>query len=140
MSSKRALLLVHPYFRPDRKPARSQTEKDVWVTLKRLGFKCQISAAQSDLRELDRDLAAHRPHFVFNLLEEFRDEGIFDFHAVSFLEARGVPYTGCNPRGLIVSRNKTWTAHIARSFGIPAPLTWNARDVVRIPEPRFPLI
>jgi D-alanine-D-alanine ligase len=139
-SRKRALLLVHPYFRPDRKTVRSQTEKDVWLGLKRLGFHCEISTAQSDLRELDRDLAAHRPHFVFNLLEEFRDEGVYDFHAVTFLEARGVAYTGCNPRGLIVSRNKTWTAQIANSCGVSSPKTWTAKDAVGLPEGEFPLI
>lgn len=139
-SRKRALLLVHPYFRPDRKVVRSQTEKDVWLGLKRLGFDCRISTAQSDLRELDRDLSEHRPHFVFNLLEEFRDEGIFDFHAVTYLEAHAVPYTGCNPRGMIVSRNKAWTAHIARSCGVRAPRTWDAEDLTRISAPDFPLI
>lgn len=138
--NKRALLLLHPYFRPDRKKVKSQTEKDVWLGLKRLGFQCYISTAQSDLRELDRDLAAHRPHFVFNLLEEFRDEGVYDFHAVTFLEARGVAYTGCNPRGMIVSRNKAWSAHIARSVGVRSPETWLARDLLRVPEPPFPLI
>jgi D-alanine-D-alanine ligase len=139
-SRKRALLLVHPYFRPDRKKARSQTEKDVWLGLKRLGFHCEVSVAQSDLRDLDRDLAQHKPHFVFNLLEEFRDEGVFDFHAVTFLEARGVTYTGCNPRGLIVSRNKTWTAQIARSMAVRSPGTWSAREALRISEESFPLI
>lgn len=139
-SRKRALLLVHPYFRPDRKSPRSQTERDVWLGLKRAGFQCELSTAQSDLRDLDRDLARFKPHFVFNLLEEFRDEGIFDFHAVSFLEARGVVYTGCNPRGLIVSRNKTWASHIARSVEVNAPETWSADSALRLMNVRFPLI
>ena len=139
---QRALLLVHPYYRPDRKrkKTRSQTEKDVWLALKRLGYDTRVSTAQSDLLELDRDLAAHRPHFVFNLLEEFRDEGVYDFHAVSFLEAKAVPFTGCNPRGMILTRNKLWTAEISRAAAVRAPKTWLASAVVRIPEPAFPLI
>lgn len=138
-SRQRALLLVHPYFRPDRKKVRSQTEKDVWVALKRMKYDVAISAAQEDLRELDRDLTAHKPHFVFNLLEEFREEGVYDFHAISYLEARGVAVTGCNPRGLIVSRNKLWSAQIARGIGVRAPRSWNAENLARA-EPPFPLI
>ncbi len=133
---------MHPYYRPDRKrrKARSQTEKDVWLALKRLGYDTRVSSAQDDLRELDRDLAEHRPHFVFNLLEEFRDEGVYDFHAVSFLEANGVACTGCNPRGLILTRNKLWTAEISRAAGVRSPKTWLARSLARVPEPSFPLI
>jgi len=137
---QRALLLVHPYFRPDRKKARSQTEKDVWLALKRMKFDVLISTAQGDLRELDRDLAAHRPHFVFNLLEEFRDEGVYDFHAVSFLEAREIPVTGCNPRGMVVSRNKLWTAQIARGAGVRSPKSWQAASLAQAREAPFPLI
>lgn len=139
-SRQRALLLVHPYFRPDRKKVRSRTEKDVWLSLKRLNYDVRISTAQGDLRELERDLVSSRPSFVFNLLEEFRDEGVYDFHAVSFLEGLSVPVTGCNPRGLIVSRNKLWTAHIARGMGVRAPRSWSAKALLDATELPCPVI
>jgi D-alanine-D-alanine ligase len=43
---------------------------------------------------------------VFNLLEDFDDVPIYDQNVVSYLELLRVPYTGCNPRGLILSRDK----------------------------------
>lgn len=137
---QKILVLVHPKFRPDRRGARSRTEIDVWRGLRRAGFVCEVSAVQASLKDLDRDLARLRPHAVFNLLEEFRDEAVFDFHAVSYLEACGVPYTGCNPRGLIVSRNKIWASHLAAFANIPIPQTFTPDEKrLQLPE-HYPVI
>jgi len=43
---------------------------------------------------------------VFNLLEEFHGNVLFDHNVVALLELLRVPYTGCNPRGMIISREK----------------------------------
>src|SRR4051812_27813735 len=105
--SKRILVLVHPQFDPRLKArAAAATEWDVWRGLKALGATVDVVAAETDLRAFDRQLSAFRPQLVFNLLEEFRGEGVFDFHLITYLESLGLPYTGCNPRGLIVTRNK----------------------------------
>ena len=54
--------------------------------------------------------AAHveecKPHIVFNLMEAFHELGTFDHNVVSYLELLRVPYTGCNPRGLMLARDK----------------------------------
>lgn len=123
--ARRVLLLVHPYFRPDGGATRSATEKDVWIALKKLGHKVAIAAVQENLRDFEAELKRHRPQIVFNLLEEFRSEAVYDFHLVSYLEALGVSYTGCNPRGLILSRNKTWALAVANSSGAAVPQTCN---------------
>jgi D-alanine-D-alanine ligase len=115
------MLLVHPAFRPGGSKIIPGTEYDVWSALKKLGFAVEAVSLRHDLGELDRALAAFKPEAVFNLLEEFRDEGVFDFHAITRLESLGVPYTGCNPRGLIVSRNKFWVSQIAKGAGVLAP-------------------
>ena len=120
-SSKRILVLVHPFFHPKHGRNRAATEFDVWRTLRRLGHEVEIAAAENDLRRFDRQLADFQPDLVFNLLEEFRGEGIFDFHLVSYLEALGIPYTGCNPRGLAISRNKYWATQVAVGAGLAAP-------------------
>lgn len=114
-------MLVHPRFRPDRRKPAGSTEYDVWKTLRGLKYTVEIAAVEHDLRLLDRQLAEFRPDIVFNLLEEFRGEGVYDFHTVTFLEALGIPYTGCNPRGLAVTRNKLWATHIAGACGWPVP-------------------
>jgi len=122
------MLLVHPQMRPDRRPVNGATESDVWRTLVKMGHRAEIAAVQDDLAQFDAQLARFKPDVVFNLLEEFRDEGVFDFHVVSYLEAKGIPYTGCNPRGLIVSRNKNWAVNIARGEGIKAPEIFSGRS------------
>lgn len=119
--SLRILLLVHPYFRPDLKNPKSSTEYDVWKTLKALGHNVEISSAQVDLSEFETDLRKYGPQIVFNLLEEFRDEAVYDFHLISYLESKKIAFTGCNPRGLVVSRNKFWCLSVAEALGLPVP-------------------
>lgn len=118
----RILLAVHPRFRPDRVTGGA-TETDVWSALKRLGYHTQIAPLSSDLTSFARTLHDFRPQVVFNLVEEFRGEAVFDFHLVSYLEANGISYTGCNPRGLVVSRNKLWVAQLAAGAGMSVPIS-----------------
>lgn len=119
----KVMLLAHPQMRPDVLKPRGATERDVWKTLRDLGHTVEVTALNDGLEPLDRELARFKPDIAFNLLEEFRDEGIFDFHPVSYLEARGIAYTGCNPRGLIVSRHKEWAVRIARGENVLTPDT-----------------
>lgn len=122
--AKRVLVLVHPQYHPrpgGRKDA--PTEYDVWTALRRLGHEVDIAPVENQLRAFDRVLRETRPDLVFNLLEEFRGEAVYDFHIISYLEALGIAYTGCNPRALILTRNKLWTAHIARAEGVEVPDT-----------------
>jgi D-alanine-D-alanine ligase len=131
--AQKIMILTHPDLRPDQKGAPKGTERDVYLALKRLGYSTQVTALREDLRDLDKELARFRPDIVFNLLEEFRDEGVFDFHAVSKLESLGIPFTGCNPRGLIVSRNKFWVSQIACGVGVKTPET-HLVDGMKIPK------
>jgi D-alanine-D-alanine ligase len=123
MKSRRVLLLVHPKYHPDRRRAPAGTESDVWKALRKLGYVAEVAEADRELRSFDRRLVRFRPDIVFNLLEEFRGEGVFDFHLITYLEALGIPYTGCNPRGLIVSRDKNWVCRISSGAGIRVPKT-----------------
>jgi D-alanine-D-alanine ligase len=87
-----------------------------------------------DLRELEEHLTRFNPQIVFNLLEEFRGEAVFDFHLVSFLEAFGVPFTGCNPRGLVMSRNKYLAGRIAENLEMDSPKS----SLMPSGQPRIP--
>jgi D-alanine-D-alanine ligase len=129
----KVMLLVHPQMRPDLSAPKGATEVDVWRALKNLGYQVQICGLRDDLTQFDAELSKLKPDVVFNLLEEFRDEGVFDFHAVSYLEALGIPYTGCNPRGLIVSRNKSWAVQIARGLEVASPETFVKETNIKYP-------
>src|SRR5262245_45346325 len=69
-----------------------------------------------------RDAIEQRqPHVAFNLLEEFDGYPHFDQHVVSFLELMKQKYTGCNPRGLTLARDKALTNKILAYHRIRVP-------------------
>lgn len=119
--NRKVMVMVHPHYHPEKGKRRAPTEYDVCRAIRKIGDTLEVVAVDASLRAFDRHLARFQPDIVFNLLEEFRGEAVYDFHLISFLESLGIPYTGCNPRGLVVSRNKLWTANIARENGVCAP-------------------
>src|ERR1700754_3709282 len=58
---------------------------------------------------------------VFTLLEQFHGEAIYDQNVVSYLELMRVPYTGCNPRGLMLARGKDLSKTLVHYHRIPVP-------------------
>jgi D-alanine-D-alanine ligase len=136
---KTAIVLVHPDMRPGRPGA--QTETDVCASLRRLGYSIDVLKCRErqDLFELERLLKTKGPYIVCNLLEEFLDEAVFDFHPVTMVEACGVRYTGCNPRGLVVARSKLLTMRIADTIGVPVPKTWRVDEIKSKSKVTYPL-
>jgi D-alanine-D-alanine ligase len=55
------------------------------------------------------------------LLEEFHNNVAYDQHIASYLELMKVPYTGCNPRGLILARGKDLSKTLVHHRRIAAP-------------------
>ena len=77
-------------------------EYDVIATLARAGPRgAACSGVHDDLGAIRAAIEEFKPDIVFNLLEAFADITTFDQNVVSYLELLRVPYTGCNPRGLI---------------------------------------
>ena len=73
------------------------------------------------LTELRSALMEWKPEVVFNLLEEFNGIVTYDQHVVAFLELMQAPYTGCNPRGLLLSRDKVLCKQLLAFHRIPTP-------------------
>lgn len=89
-----------------------KTECDVVTGLKKLGHDVEKLGAASDLGKIRNAIQNHKPHVVFNLLEEFHGEALYDQHVASYLELLRQPYTGCNPRGLTLSHDKALSKKI----------------------------
>jgi D-alanine-D-alanine ligase len=84
-----------------------------------------------------------KPDIVFNLLEEFHGDAVYDHAVVSYLELLRAPYTGCNPRGLMLARDKALSKKILHYHRIRAPRFAVAPRGRRFRRPRrldFPLI
>jgi D-alanine-D-alanine ligase len=84
-----------------------------------------------------------RPDVAFNLLEEFRGATRYDYFVVSDLESAGIAYTGCNPRGLILARDKALAKKVLHYHRIRTPdfaVFPRGRKPRRPPSLKFPLI
>src|SRR3954471_2565894 len=147
----RVVALVHRHLIPpatieegtDITAAPWRTEYDVVSTLTTMGHEVQVLGVHDDLGEIRRVATEWKPHIAFNLLEGFDDIVIFDQNVVSHLELLKLPYTGCNPRGLLLARDKSLSKKLLSYHRIPVPES----DVARIGKPfrrskrlAFPLI
>jgi D-alanine-D-alanine ligase len=118
-------------------------EFDVCETLRTMGHTVIQLGVKDDLSPVRKAIADHSPHIIFNLLESFHDVGAFDQHVASFLELLRVPYTGCNPRGLTLARDKALSKTLLAYHRIPVPDFLVVRRGRRVRRPKklgFPLI
>ena len=150
----RILLLCHESLVPpesieglsDAEIAPFKTEFDVYATLREMGHHVRCAGVGSDLGEIKKAADRDQPQIVFNLLEEFAGVGVFDAHVASVLEMLRLPYTGCNPRGLMLAHHKAVAKMICRYHRIPVPafavfpLQRAGRAVRRPKRLTFPLI
>ena len=84
-----------------------------------------------------------KPHIAFNLMEAFHEVGGFDMNVVSYLELLRLSYTGCNPRGMVLSRDKALSKKLMAYHRIPVPEFAVFRRGLAIRRPRrlkFPVI
>lgn len=120
-----------------------KTEYDVVSTLRKLGHEVHPLGVKSDLGVIRTAIEEWRPHIAFNLLEEFDGISVYDQNVVSYLELLHVPYTGCNPRGLMLARDKALTKKVLSYHRIPYPdfiVVPQGRSAKRPKELTFPLI
>jgi D-alanine-D-alanine ligase len=98
-----------------------KTEFDVRDAIEALGHEVISIGVSDDLSTIRGAIDAHKPDIAFNLVEEFDGIGHFDQHVVSYLELRKQAYTGCNPRGLTLARDKALTKKILAYHGLKVP-------------------
>lgn len=150
MKQLRILVLMHKDLVPPddlngQKPDQAdwKTEYDVVTTLRKLGHEVRPLGVKSDLGVIREAVGEWKPHIAFNLLEEFDGVAVYDQNVVSYLELLRVPYTGCNPRGLMLARDKVLSKKIFSFHRIPFPefiMVKEGRSVRRPSWLPFPLI
>ncbi len=115
MKKLRVLVLTHPQSVPpddlskltENERMELRTDLDVLATLRALEHEVRVLGIADELQPIRDVVNEFAPDIVFNLLEEFHGNTLYDQNVVSFLELLRVPYTGCHPRGLILSREKS---------------------------------
>lgn len=147
----RVLMLMDREFVPpddidglsDRQIAPWKTEYDIYATLYNLGHEVFKLGIHDDLAPIRDAISQFRPHVAFNMLEGFGDFHFFDQHMVSYLELLHQRYTGCNPRGLLLARDKALSKKILAYHRIRVPafaVFPKQRRIVRPRKLRFPLL
>jgi D-alanine-D-alanine ligase len=129
MKKLRVLVLMHEDLVPpetlegysDKEIAKWATEYDVLAGLEALDHEVITLGVGSDLGVIRAAIAQHDPHVTFNLLVHFHGVAVYDMHVVSYLELLRRAYTGCNPRGLMLARDKALSKQILSAHRIRAP-------------------
>src|SRR3984885_4651066 len=129
MRRLRTLVVVHASLVPpeslaghsEKEIEEWRTEYDVTTTLRKLGHEVRCVGVLDSLTELRSAIADWEPDIVFNLLEEFDGIVTYDQHVVAFLELMRQPYTGCNPRGMLLSRDKVLSKQLLSYHRVPTP-------------------
>jgi D-alanine-D-alanine ligase len=123
------LVLAHHYLVPpadvsghDVTTADWRTEYDVVRTLRDdLQHDTHVIGVRDELGGIRQAIEEFKPQIAFNLLEAFHEIGTFDQNVVSYLELLRQPYTGCNPRGMILARDKALSKKLLHYHRIPVP-------------------
>ena len=150
MRRSKILLTVHESLVPPEDAAEKtederyewRTEYDVLSTLRNLGHNVEVIGIGDRLTELREAIREWRPRIVFNLLEQFSGIVSYDHHVVAYLELMRQRYTGCNPRGMMLSRDKVLAKQVLSWHRIATPAFRLFPFGRRFREPRrlnFPL-
>lgn len=151
MRKMRILVLVHERLVPpesldgvsEREIALWRDVWDVMTALRDLGHEVRLLGLLDELAPLQQALLDWRPHLAFNLLEEFSGVAGYDAHVAAYLELMRQPYTGCNPRGLLLTRDKALSKTVLAHHGIDTPrfdLVPLGQAAPRRRDLRFPLL
>lgn len=151
MKKLRVLLLCHPDAIPpdslrglsEKEAYDIKSEYDVATALRENGHEVRTLGVQYDLTPIRDEIENWSPDVVFNLLIEFHGEVVYGQNIAGLLELMRVPYTGCNPRGLVLAQGKDLSKKLLKYHRIPAPafaVFPMRRKVKRPPKLPFPLI
>lgn len=151
MRKLRVLALMHDYMVPpedvsgfDLAAVEWKTEYDVLETLKDdLQHDVLVLPVKDELGGIRQAVTDFQPHIAFNLLEAFHEIGTFDQNLVAYLELIKLSYTGCNPRGMLLARDKALSKQLLHYHRIPVPDFMVVRVGRRATLPRrmhFPVI
>ena len=129
MRRLRVMVLMHAEFVPPDSTSgytaqqihEFKTEYDVVSTLRAAGHEVQPLGVKDELKPVRDGLEGFKPHVAFTLLEKYQGELIYDQNVASYLELMRVPYTGCNPSGLLLARGKDLSKTLAHYRRVPVP-------------------
>ena len=129
MKKLKVMVLVHKDLIPpedltdpeDPRMEKCRTEFDVKCALLNLGHEINIVGVEDDVSPMRKVIDEWQPDIAYNLMEAFAYNGALDYYIVTYLDIKGIPFTGCNPRGLILARDKALSKKLLAYHRIPTP-------------------
>ena len=119
-----------------------KTERDVINALTNLGHDVHPVGIYDELDPLFAAVKLFSPDIIFNLVEHFRGDRAHDRDVVGFLELTGIPYTGSDPAGMLLCRDKGLCKNILTFHRIRNPryaVFYRGHKVRRPTQLAFPL-
>lgn len=119
------------------------SEYDVISTLRENGHEVMPLGVGTDPIVIREAIESFKPTITYNLMVEFHREALFDQNVVAYLELLKAPYTGCNPRGLVIARDKALTKIVLDHEKVKVPrfqVFKRNRKMKVDPELSYPLI
>jgi D-alanine-D-alanine ligase len=151
MKKLRVMMLTHAYMLPpddlksrdDPRIESFRTEFDIREALIKLGHEVTLVGLNDDISPVRTSIETWKPDIVFNLMEAFAENGALAYYVVSYLDMIGIPYTGCNARGLLLASDKAiskqlLTYHriqVPKFFTLPRNKKINMSQVAKFPYP-----
>jgi D-alanine-D-alanine ligase len=105
---------------PDEEDVLIQVEA-VSAALMNLGYKPVALPCDLDLENLKSRLTALDPLAVFNLVESLDGQGRLIHVVPAFLDALGIPYTGCPAEAIFATSHKVMAKERMKAAGLPTP-------------------
>ncbi len=150
MKRLRVLVLMHEeLLPPNSKTGLTEEQIDPWrmeydvcKALRKLGHEVRQLGVANELVPIRKAIEEWQPQIAFNLLRHFHDITLYDAHVVSYLELLKTPYTGSNPRGLLLASDKELCKKILTYHRIRVPAFAVFREGKPLRRPRkleFPL-
>ncbi|MEQ9407806.1 MAG: ATP-grasp domain-containing protein [Fuerstiella sp.] len=102
-------------------PPDWKMEFDIVTTLREMGHEVHPIGLYDDLNPVRDSIVNWKPHVAFMMLEEFHGVAQYDHAIVSYLELMKQPYTGNNPRGLMLTHDKALSKKILSFHRIQTP-------------------
>lgn len=98
-----------------------KTEKDVRNTLKRLGHTVIPLGVHNDIEPILNVIRNEKPDLVFNMSEAFSGNRDHEPDLAALLQLMKIPFTGANPLGLSLCKDKGLTKVILGYHGLLVP-------------------
>jgi D-alanine-D-alanine ligase len=132
------VLILHDALPDDSRADESDTLHQaelVEQALRQLGHRASRLPCDLDLDQLRRALLKRRPDCVFNLVETPGRRGAWIHLPLAVVEGLGIPCTGVEATGMVVSSNKLACKRLLRLAGLPTPDWHTRRSLQRHAEP-----